>query len=105
MTKSSPAELAELREGCFARDDWTCKWPGCKVDQFWTGWLGGDITNELQMAHIQHRGMGGSKEANRLENVITLCRFHHDIFDGRDGSANVKRELAVMLRAQIKETR
>ena len=93
MVKSTPAELAELREACFARDEYRCKWPGDETIPF--------VDNPLQMAHLQHRGMGGSKEANRLENVITLCRFHHDIFDGRDGSANVKRELAVMLRAQI----
>lgn len=57
----------------------------------------GDIVL-LQLAHLHHRGMGGSREANTPENCVTLCRFHHDIFDGRDGSANTKRELAVMLR-------
>jgi hypothetical protein len=97
--KSTTAELAELREVCFLRDGFACRWPGCGQE-----WRRGYADETLQMAHLKHRGMGGSKEANCLDNVITLCRFHHDIFDGRDGSANVKREVANMLRAQIKET-
>ena len=93
MPKSTPAELAELREACFARDG-GCKWPG-HVD------FGHIELDTLQMAHIVHRGMGGSKERNTLDGVVALCAFHHSIYDGRDGSSNVKRELAVMLKAQI----
>lgn len=94
MVRSSAADLTALREQVFRRDSWRCVWPGCG---YGTGAEMGDIVL-LQLAHLHHRGMGGSREANTPENCVTLCRFHHDIFDGRDGSANTKRELAVMLR-------
>jgi hypothetical protein len=44
--------------------------------------------------------MGGSKEANTLDNVIMLCRYHHDLFDGRTHEG-LKRELAALLRTLI----
>jgi hypothetical protein len=53
------------------RDGGMCQWPGC------------GMTTELQMAHLVHRGMGGSPKANVLENVVMLCTYHHDILDGR----------------------
>ncbi len=53
------------------RDAGMCQWPGCGV------------TSGLQMAHLVHRGMGGSPKANVLSNVVMLCLFHHDILDGR----------------------
>lgn len=90
MPKSSAAVLAALREEVFARDG-GCVWPGCHF-------LNRPLDEPIQLAHLTHRGMGGSVEANTPENCVTLCRFHHDIFDGRDGSSNTKRELAVMLR-------
>lgn len=95
MPKSTPAELRSLREEVFARDQ-GCVWPGCDA-RYANGKVYG-----LQLAHLVHRGMGGSKYANRPDNCVTLCRMHHDIFDGRDGSSNTKRELAVMLKAQIR---
>ena len=93
MPRSSQTELADLREEVFIRDRWKCIWPGCETS-------GAMMPRDhpLQLAHLQHRGMGGSVERNTAENCVTLCRFHHDIFDGRDGSSNVKRELALMLR-------
>lgn len=91
MPKSSTAELAALRDEVFARDGFACKWPGCEYER-------AVYKGPLQLAHIQHRGMGGSVIVNTPSHCVTLCRYHHDIFDGRDGSANVKRELALMLR-------
>lgn len=88
MPKSTVAELRLLRDIVLERDGWRCCWPGC-TNGLWSN---------LQLAHLEHRGMGGSREANTPENCVTLCRFHHDIFDGRDGSSNTKRELALMLR-------
>lgn len=93
MPRSSVTDLAELRDEVFARDGEDCVWPGCTMfSPLQPG------ANPLQLAHLQHRGMGGSVERNTPDNCVTLCRFHHDIFDGRDGSSNTKRELAVMLR-------
>jgi hypothetical protein len=36
-------------------------------------------------SHIVHRHMGGTKRAwvNEPENILLLCRFDHDLFDGR----------------------
>lgn len=106
MPKSTPAELRDLREEVFSRDRYRCVWPGCSTSEWDQRFFGVNPTAEnlarpLQLAHLVHRGMGGSKYANRPDNCVTLCRLHHDIFDGRDGSSNTKRELAVMLKAQI----
>lgn len=30
--------------------------------------------------HIQRRGMGGSKKADRVENLIALCRKCHELY-------------------------
>ena len=91
--KSSTADLKALRAEVLHRDRGWCVWPGCEPDI--------DKT-PLQMAHLVHRGMGGSVERNTASNCVTLCSYHHSIFDGRDGSSNTKRELAVMLKAQIR---
>ena len=53
------------------RDGGMCQWPAC------------GSTSRLQLAHLEHRGMGGSKYANVLANVVMLCDYHHDILDGR----------------------
>jgi hypothetical protein len=52
------------------------------------------------MAHLEPKGMGGRKSVNRLDNVIILCRYHHDLFDGRTHEG-LKRELAALLRTLI----
>jgi hypothetical protein len=52
------------------------------------------------MAHIVGKGMGGSREANTLDNVIMLCRYHHDLFDGRTHEG-LHRELAALLRSLL----
>jgi hypothetical protein len=55
---------------------------------------------DYEMAHISHRGMGGSRKANTLDNVIILCRYHHSLFDGRTHEG-LHRELAALLRTLI----
>lgn len=72
MPRSSPAEMSALREAVFTRAGWRCQWPQCPHPQ-----------TDLQMAHLKHRGMGGSVEANTLDNCIVLCAWHHDQLDGR----------------------
>lgn len=92
--KSSPAELQNLREEVFARDGWLCVWPGCD-SQYERG------HGALEMAHLTHRGMGGSKERNTSENCVTLCSVHHDCLDGRTGLGTLRLELNLMLRSVV----
>lgn len=93
MPRSSQAELSALREEVFTRDHWKCVWPGCETS-------GALMPREtpLQLAHLTHRGMGGSKYANRAENCVTLCSAHHDCLDGRTGLGTLRFELNQMLR-------
>ena len=93
MPRSSPAEMAELRESAMERDG-GCRWPGCiyAIDGF---------TNPLQMAHIKHRGMGGSKSRNIPENCAWLCERHHDVLDGRTALGTLRWELNELMRYVI----
>jgi hypothetical protein len=83
---------SELRVIVFERDQ-GCVWPGCQfeIDQW----------NPLELAHLNHRGMGGSEAANREDNAVMLCRLHHSIFDGRQGQGKTKIELAGMLKTVV----
>lgn len=81
---------SELRAYVLARDK-RCVWPGCL-------WRITEI-NPLQCAHLDHRGMGGAPDRNTPDNAVTLCRIHHDVFDGRQGQGKARAEIAVMLRA------
>lgn len=98
MVKSSPKELAALRETVFDRDGWRCVWPGCSDDSGLTALPPG---RTLQLAHLVHRGMGGSKYANRPENCVTLCSVHHDCLDGRTSLGTLRWELNEMLRSLV----
>lgn len=52
------------------RDGGHCQWAGgCYM-----------IHYGLEMAHIIPVGSGGE---DRIENVLMLCKFHHDMHDGR----------------------
>lgn len=72
MPRFSPREMAALRDAVFERANFRCQWPRCAHPQM-----------DLQMSHFHHRGMGGSRAANTLDNLWALCSWHHDIFDGR----------------------
>lgn len=85
MPKAKPGELAALREEVFARDG-GCVWPG------------DDHEGAAQLAHLHHRGMGGRTVVNTPELCITLCRFHHDIYDGRIVGATARSEWAGLFR-------
>ena len=80
----------ELRQEVLERDMHRCQI--CGNDQ------------NLEVSHIQsgyeddregkdkkddqgHRGMGGKKSVNRPENLITLCKEHHDKLDARSGKS------------------
>lgn len=96
MVKSTTAELKALREEVFSRDQYRCVWPGCDTE-----WKRGYAEDTLQLAHLTHRGMGGSKYANRPENCVTLCSVHHDCLDGRTSLGNLRFELNEMLRSLV----
>lgn len=88
--KSTRAELEALHDEVFARARGFCEWPGC-----------GDLAEQL--AHLTHRGMGGSKERNTAENCAAMCRRHHDCLDGRTALGTLRWELNEMMRAVIEE--
>ncbi len=89
MPKASRAEMAALREQALERDQ-RCRWPSCDRAT--------DYANPLEMAHLHHRGMGGSVEVNTLDEVVMLCRIHHNCLDGRTGLGTLRWELNEMLR-------
>jgi predicted restriction endonuclease len=62
---------SKLREARFQLAGYRCEWPQCPK------------TDDLQLAHLRAKGMGGSPTAKHLDNTACLCRQHHDIFDGR----------------------
>src|SRR6056300_1170197 len=70
---SGKINKSELREKALKRAGYQCEWAGCDERQW------------LEMAHIKAIGMGGRDRniSNDPENVAILCKYHHDIFDGR----------------------
>jgi len=67
--------LSPLREEALKRAGGRCEWAYCN-DNKW-----------LELAHIQGIGMGGSKSRKfDINNVAILCKWHHDIYDGRQSS-------------------
>lgn len=76
---------SELREIVLDRDG-GCVWPGC------------DRNEPLEMAHLTHRGMGGSKHRNTEDNAVILCQTHHSCLDGRTGLGILRTELNELLR-------
>ncbi len=85
MPKASRAEMTALRSEVYERAQGACEWPGCA-----------DPGTEL--AHLTHRGMGGSKRANTASNCSWLCERHHNCLDGRTGLGTLRWELNEMLR-------
>lgn len=85
---SKRQNLSVLREEVFIRAGGRCEWPGCS-----------DLAEEL--AHLTHRGMGGSPSRNTASNCAALCARHHDCLDGRTALGTLRWELGEMLRAVI----
>lgn len=88
MVRSDRDRVASLREELIDRAHGRCEWSSC-------GEWGSD------MAHLDGRGMGGSAQRDRLDNVAFLCRFHHDLLDGRS-HAGLRREVVKLLRAALR---
>lgn len=89
------ATRSELRIQALARDG-RCVW--CAVTGQKT-----DRSDVLESAHLRGIGAGGRKSGDTLENLITLCRWHHDLLDGRSHSSQ-RFEVAGLL-AHIIKTR
>ena len=83
----------ELRVQVVERSGGRCEWAGCELPG-------------LHMAHISGSGMGGDPKGIRdtLHNTAFLCKFHHDLLDGRIRMSLY--EVGELLRATIntKET-
>lgn len=64
--------LSEMREAALKRAGGRCEWAYCTENKW------------LELAHIKGIGMGGNKNRKYdIENVCILCKWHHDIYDGR----------------------
>ena len=77
-------DIAQIREQAFIRAGNVCEWANCE-DNKW-----------LELAHIKDIGMGGNKNRKyNLDNTAVLCKWHHDIYDGRQrmGTKVAYREL------------
>ena len=72
--KPRPEIPLEVREAVWYRDKGKCVDCGGFGD--WRKWL--------DMAHYKHRGMGGSRLRDTVENLRLLCPYCHDVVDGRD---------------------
>lgn len=90
MPRSSPAEMLALHAEVFHRSQGICEWPPCKDPA-------------EQLAHLTHRGMGGSKLANRASNAAAMCIRHHDLLDGRTALGTLRWELNELMRWAIEE--
>lgn len=81
--------LSALRAYCLEVAGNRCQWPACEyeINEF----------NPLELVHLRHRGMGGSKSANTPANCRIFCRYHHDALDGRTDLGNLRLELNRLL--------
>lgn len=61
-----------LRQEVAARSGGHCEWSLC-------------VDAAIELAHIRGLGRGGNPDGTRdhIENLAGLCRFHHDLLDGR----------------------
>lgn len=73
----------ELAREVWERAEGKCEWvengTRCNSTGDWRG---------LQNAHIIHRKMGGrhgkmKAVIDNKDNILLLCAYHHDLFDGR----------------------
>jgi len=61
----------ELYEAVMERAGGRCEIPWCVFPR-----------PRLEVAHLKGKQAGGSKYRDVPENLIVLCRIHHDILDG-----------------------
>ena len=81
--------LSEIRKEAMQRAKGRCEWAYCNDDKW------------LELAHIQGIGMGGNKKRKYdIDNVCILCKYHHDIYDGRTISL-AKKEYRALLKGYL----
>ena len=68
VDKAHKSVSRTLRREVAARDQGHCRFPGC------------DLLGRFQVHHIVHQEHGG---AHRVDNLITLCAFHHRLVHER----------------------
>ena len=73
---------SELRVAALERDGYVCQWPDCGLRDLGTG--------RLEMAHLHQLSQGGP---DNLENVVMLCKPHHDWLDNRLHTVKGRREM------------
>lgn len=60
---------------------------------------------KLEVAHLKGKQMGGSKFRDVPENLIVLCKEHHDILDGRADlmklTFSMQHERTMLFRASV----
>ncbi len=91
MTSRVFTDVGALRRAVFERALWQCEWPGCMS------------RDDLQLAHLTHRGMGGNPKANTPDNCACLCKSCHNVLDGRDPMG--ARWLAMLIDAYVRASR
>lgn len=70
ICKGNPPDWSARRNAVFERDHHSCQVPGCPS------------IDELEVHHKEAVNRGSDEEANHsLENLISLCRFHHFLAD------------------------
>jgi len=90
------SDRSKLREAAMIRASHRCEFP-----PQWVGgkWVPCNMPQPLEMAHLKGSGMGGSQHRDVLNNVIMLCRYHHDWLDGRHLANGRRLENEIVLRA------
>lgn len=65
------SDLSRLRQQVYDDAKGMCEWPGC-------------LSPGEQLAHFEHRGMGGNPTGSRnvIDNVALMCFAHHMMLDG-----------------------
>jgi hypothetical protein len=77
-------DISAIREQALERARGRCEWANCGSSKW------------LELAHIKDIGMGGNPTRKfDIQNVAMLCKWHHDIYDGRQsmGTKVAYREL------------
>lgn len=83
--------LSKIRLEALKRARYKCEWADCNESEW------------LELAHIIGIGYGGmnAKIKYDINNVCMLCKYHHDIFDGRN-TKGTKRAMNQLLGAYMK---
>jgi hypothetical protein len=59
-------------------------------------------TSPCEPCHLVHRGMGGGKAGWSIEEIVPLCRKHHDELDARNGVSPAQSEQTRITRYIVK---